>query len=89
MTLTQHLRSWILPGVRETLAALRDVGLQLAVVSNSDGTIESGLANQGLRHYFDAVVDSHVVGYEKPDPRIFQSGTRTLWCCSQAHPTRR
>jgi putative hydrolase of the HAD superfamily len=48
------------------------LGLQLVVVSNADGKIEQLLENQQLRSYFDVVVDSHKVGAEKPDPRIFQ-----------------
>jgi len=34
--------------------------------------VEQLLRESGLRHFFDAVVDSHVVGYAKPDPRIFK-----------------
>lgn len=41
------------------------------VVSNSDGTVEEILIKVGLSRYFFSVVDSHVVGYEKPDPRLF------------------
>ena len=48
------------------------MGLQLVVVSNADGTIEQLLENQQIRSYFDVVVDSHNVGVEKPDPRIFE-----------------
>jgi putative hydrolase of the HAD superfamily len=40
-------------------------------VSNADGTVERGLTRAGLRGLLDDVVDSHVVGFEKPDPRIF------------------
>jgi HAD superfamily hydrolase (TIGR01509 family) len=58
--------------VPEGLAAFRALGLRLVVVSNSDGTAERGLAAAGLRPYFEAVMDSAVVGYEKPDPRIFE-----------------
>ena len=47
-------------------------GLQLAVVSNSDGSVEQSLVASGLRDYFAAVLDSHIVGHEKPDPRIFE-----------------
>jgi putative hydrolase of the HAD superfamily len=67
-------RLWrhVLPGVREGLAAFRALGLRLYVVSNSDGTVERGLAAAGLRTYFDGVLDSTIVGYEKPDPRIFE-----------------
>jgi len=59
-------------GVRESLQRLRAAGLELAVVSNSEGTIEAMLLEIGLRPLFDAVVDSSVVGFTKPDPRIFQ-----------------
>jgi putative hydrolase of the HAD superfamily len=48
------------------------MGLQLVVVSNSDGTVERGLEAAGLRDYFDLVFDSAVVGFEKPDPRFFE-----------------
>jgi putative hydrolase of the HAD superfamily len=44
------------------------------VISNSDGRIEELLASVGLAEYFDFIIDSHVVGFEKPDPRIFHLG---------------
>ncbi|HVV53369.1 MAG TPA: HAD family hydrolase, partial [Polyangia bacterium] len=53
-------------GVREALERLRAAGLALAVVSNSEGTIEQMLIEIGLRPLFDAVVDSTVVGFTKP-----------------------
>ena len=59
-------------GVRDALVRLRGAGLKLAVVSNSEGTIEQMLIEVGLRELLDAVVDSAVVGAIKPDPRIFQ-----------------
>ena len=58
-------------GVREALGRLREAGLVLGVVSNSEGTIEAMLEDVGLRPLFGAVVDSTVVGVAKPDPRIF------------------
>lgn len=72
---TRRLWSRVLPGVPEALAALHAAGVKLAVVSNSDGTIEEGMIASGLRDHLDAVFDSARVGYEKPDPRIF---TRAL-----------
>ena len=71
-----ELWSAVLPGVPQALARLRDAGLRLVVVSNADGTVEEGLTRAGLRGYLDAVVDSQVVGYEKPDPRIFTHALR-------------
>ncbi len=69
---SQRLWSNVLPGVEDALGRLRSLGFKLVVVSNSDGTVERGLAERGLRPFFDAVVDSHVVGVEKPDRRIFE-----------------
>lgn len=70
---TERLWSWLIPGVPDALRAMADAGLQLAVVSNSDGSVESSLVGSGLREHFQAVMDSHVVGHEKPDPRIFET----------------
>jgi putative hydrolase of the HAD superfamily len=60
------------------------MGLQLVVVSNSDGTAERSLIEAGLRDYVDAVVDSTIVGFSKPDPRIFMYALTE----SGAHPSR-
>ncbi len=73
-----RLWSNVLPGVPNALEKLRAMGLRLAVVSNSDGTCESILIEHGLRAFFDAVVDSTEVGFEKPDPRIFQRALEIL-----------
>jgi HAD superfamily hydrolase (TIGR01509 family) len=67
----QRLWSNILKGVHEALESLQRRGLRLVVVSNSDGTVEEILIKVGLSRYFFSVVDSRVVGYEKPDPRLF------------------
>lgn len=69
----RSLELWcaVLPGVPEALTRLVDAGVQLVVVSNADGTVEEGLTRVGLRPHFHTVIDSHVVGFEKPDPRIF------------------
>jgi len=69
---SNQLWSYVLPGVRESLRDFAAMGLKMVVVSNSDGTVEQLMHESGLRHFFDAVVDSHVVGYAKPDPRIFK-----------------
>ncbi|MEW6297086.1 MAG: HAD-IA family hydrolase [Thermodesulfobacteriota bacterium] len=60
------------PSTRQVLAALRRRGLTLGVVSNSDGRIAAILRQCGAASFFDVVVDSHMVGVEKPDPRIFR-----------------
>jgi putative hydrolase of the HAD superfamily len=60
-----------IPGAVQALAALSRAGLPLAVVSNADGRIADALSRAGLDGWFDVIVDSGVVGVEKPDPRIF------------------
>jgi putative hydrolase of the HAD superfamily len=60
------------PGTADILAELRRRGLTLAVISNSDGRIEADLVAAGLATHFAFVLDSSVVGIEKPDVRIFE-----------------
>lgn len=67
-----RLWSRVLPGVPEALAALRALGIELVVVSNSDGSVERALSDLGLAGHLEAVLDSAIVGHEKPDPRIFE-----------------
>lgn len=67
----EKLWTRVLPGVPEALALLRELGLELVAVSNSDGSAEAVLERVGLRPLLKAVFDSHRVGFEKPDPRIF------------------
>ncbi|HYB72681.1 MAG TPA: HAD-IA family hydrolase [Candidatus Sulfotelmatobacter sp.] len=71
---TRAGRLWTVvePGTAELLADLGRRGYLLAVVSNSNGTIEGYLEEVGLRRHFAFVIDSFVVGVEKPDPRIFR-----------------
>lgn len=59
-------------GVDAALTRLRAGGFRLAVVSNSEGTVEAMLEEVGLRQHFETVLDSAVVGLVKPDPRIFK-----------------
>jgi putative hydrolase of the HAD superfamily len=65
---------WAKPmeGAREALDALPALGLRLACVSNSDGRAEAHLVRFGVREGLEFVIDSGIVGIEKPDPRIFQ-----------------
>jgi HAD superfamily hydrolase (TIGR01509 family) len=74
----RHLWSSVADRSAESLRRLRDAGLLLGVVSNSDGRVEEALQAAGLRGYFDVVIDSAVLGVEKPDPRIFQAALTAL-----------
>jgi putative hydrolase of the HAD superfamily len=66
------------PGAAEAMLALEAAGLKLAIVSNATGTMEQMLREhqicgleEGPMAKVAVVIDSHVVGIEKPDPRIF------------------
>ena len=66
------------PGSLEGLRALADTGVTLAIVSNSDGTLERRLRDEGICQVgpgkgvpMRIIIDSDVVGVAKPDPAIF------------------
>jgi len=70
--------TWHVPGSRDALRQLVEAGHTVAILSNSDGTVEAqlrelGICQVGAGHGAPvcAIADSTVVGIAKPDPRIF------------------
>jgi putative hydrolase of the HAD superfamily len=66
-------------GAEAALKRLAATGVPLAILSNSDGTVEQRLREERLCQVGEgpgvpvaAVVDSAAVGVAKPDPRIFE-----------------
>jgi putative hydrolase of the HAD superfamily len=59
------------PDVVPALAELRERGLRLVVVSNANGRLRHLFDRLELTRWFDALLDSHEWGVEKPDPRLF------------------
>jgi len=74
----QHLWATTHPWVNETLQRLKAQGYQMAVISNSEGSVEQILQDLGLRDNFEVVIDSFIVGVEKPDARIFEIALERL-----------
>lgn len=70
----QQVGLWTAPcdGAPETLLELKQRGYRLGVVSNAEGQVARDLDRAGFAGMFETVVDSHVVGVEKPDPAIFR-----------------
>lgn len=64
--------SRVFPDTVPVLQSLRDAGYYLGVISNSVGTMEEQLNRVGLAPYFRTILDSAVVGVEKPHREIFQ-----------------
>ena len=67
-----------MPGSLDGLRALAATGVALAIVSNSDGTLEERLGTRGSARSDEGagvpmtiVIDSDAVGVAKPDPAIF------------------
>ena len=77
-TRSAHLWRWPIPETVAALTALAEADVPMGVVSNASGQIEEVLrvsgvcqAGEGTCVAMRVVVDSHVVGVAKPDPRIF------------------
>jgi len=69
----QHLWCVADPSARTVLTELKQRGFMLAVISNTeDGRLIDSLTAAGISDVFDLLIDSHIVGYRKPDKRIFQ-----------------
>lgn len=77
-TRSHHLWRWPIPETLVALAALADATVPMGVVSNASGQIEDMLIRTRICQTGDGpgvsvrvVIDSHVVGVAKPDPKIF------------------
>ena len=51
---------------------------RLGVVSNFYGNLEAVCVDTGIRPHLGVAIDSVAVGFEKPDPRIFQAALDAL-----------
>lgn len=60
------------PGARETLSFCAAQGWRQCIVSNNYPELETVVEALGMRHFFDAVINSSLVGCDKPNPRIFE-----------------
>ncbi len=69
----------IYPDILETLAALRERGLKLAVVTNKAGAFSVPLLERmGLADHFDVVVSGDTLAAKKPDPAMLHHACTLL-----------
>jgi len=70
----QNIQIWsrVMPDTPAFLEWLVAQGYFLGVISNSTGTLEGQLVRLGLACYFQAILDSAIVGIQKPHPGIFK-----------------
>jgi putative hydrolase of the HAD superfamily len=78
-TRSAHLWRWPIPETIAALVELSVAGVPMGVVSNASGQIAEVLRRTAICQEGDGpgvsmrvVIDSHVVGVAKPDPRIFE-----------------
>lgn len=75
---------------RENVESIRPVLEKLSekypmvLVSNFYGNIETVLTDFGIRDFFQAIIESAVMGVRKPDPRIFEHGVKALGMLPEA-----
>ncbi len=69
----RHLWCKTDPQAATVLVGLKNAGLRIAAISNTeDGRVNESIALAGLASELEFLIDSHNVGYRKPDPAIFQ-----------------
>ena len=62
-----------MPQATQVLTQLKDQGYQLAIVSNGGhDTRLNTIRGLGIETYFDEIISSGLVGFNKPQPEIFQ-----------------
>jgi HAD superfamily hydrolase (TIGR01509 family) len=67
----------IRPGTRDALLRLANK-YRLGVISNADGKIAQVLERCGIADCFEVIIDSGIVGFEKPHPAIFAAALRAM-----------
>lgn len=76
----QHHRYALWPDAAQTLQTLQNRGYRSYVLSNNYPELEQVLVGLGIRKYFEGVLVSGLVGYEKPRPEIFEQARKAAGC---------
>lgn len=69
------------PDIHKTLAALKQAGLKLGILSNTfvhGSSLDRHLKEAGLLEYFDHRIYSYQYAFRKPDRRIFLEAARKI-----------
>ncbi len=66
------------PDAKKILKFLKKSGFKLGVISNASASVIDILKKTRIYDFFDGVIVSEIVGYEKPDVKIFNYALKTL-----------
>lgn len=69
---SRNLWRFVPDEARTLLDALAAAKVPMAITSNSEGRVRELLEEIGIAHYFLGILDSGVLGFGKPDRRIFE-----------------
>lgn len=75
---TRNLWRKPIPGMIELVRELKQAGVPVAIISNSEGHLAELIDELDWANAFDVVIDSGRVGFDKPDPRIFAHACTAL-----------
>ncbi len=76
---------YVLPGAVQTLGALRNAGVRLALLTNGDGETQRWKIERfALAPFFDAILIEGELGFGKPDPRVFELALSRLGVAAAA-----
>ena len=67
--------------VEPTLGALDEMGIELGVLSQNTMTgtqLRDDLETRQIARFFSVVLTSEDIGYDKPDPRFFEAGSKMI-----------
>jgi putative hydrolase of the HAD superfamily len=70
----------IRPEMVQAIRACRDAGFKTACLTNNFGSVDAAQSPEVLAIYelFDAVLESRVLGYRKPDPRFYEAACEAV-----------
>lgn len=75
---SRNLWRFVPDDARTLLADLTQAGVAMVITSNSEGRVRELLEEVGIAHHFIAILDSGVLGFAKPDGRMFELAAKAL-----------
>lgn len=75
---TRNLWRAVPDEARALLDRLSRAGVPMVITSNSEGRVAELLTEVGIAHHFPTILDSGVLGFAKPDRRIFVRAAEAL-----------